>query len=257
MKLIDTHAHIYLEAFEGEVDQIVKKARKAQVESIYLPNIDVDTIPRMLQLVASYPGCFYPMVGLHPGSVFKDYAKQLRIIEGWLDQRPFSAIGEIGIDLYWDKTYRKEQEEAFEIQVKWAQDRSMPVVIHSRDAFEEIFRILDKQHDEKLFGIFHSFSGTIEEAQHIIDLGFNIGINGIVTFKNASLDQVIRQIDLKHIVLETDSPYLAPEPKRGKRNESAYLRYIAEKIAGIKNIPLEEVAEITTRNAYNVLHGSP
>jgi len=252
MKLVDTHAHIYLEAFEGEVDQIVSKAREAQVESIYLPNIDVDTIPRMLQLEASYPGCFYPMMGLHPGSVFKDYSKQLKIIENWLDQRPFSAIGEIGIDLYWDTTYHKEQQEAFAIQLKWAQDRNMPVVIHSRDAFDEIFRILDKQHDANLFGIFHSFSGTIDDAQHIIDLGFNIGINGILTFKNASLDQVIRQIDLKHVVLETDAPYLAPEPKRGKRNESAYLRYIAEKIADIKSITLGEVAEITTRNAYHV-----
>ena len=254
MKLIDTHAHIYLDTFDGDIDQVANNALKANVGKIYLPNIDTGTIEDMHQLEERYPGFFYPMMGLHPGSVRRDYSNELKTIEKWLDQREYIAIGEIGIDLYWEKTHQAEQEKAFDIQLKWAKERGMPVVIHSRESFAEIFNIVEKLNDNSLWGIFHSFSGTLEEARHIIDLGFKIGINGIVTFKNSSLDKVVEQIDLNHLVLETDSPFLAPVPRRGKRNESAYLKYIAEKIASIKQTSVEEVAKVTTKNALTVFN---
>lgn len=252
MNLIDTHAHIYLDEFNGAVENVVQHSKEAEVGRVYLPNIDSGTIEDMIQLETHYPGFFYPMIGLHPTSVKKDFENELEIIEKWLHERSFAAIGETGIDLYWDKTYQKEQEKAFEIQLKWAKGQGMPIVIHSRDSFREIFDVVDRLNDEQLYGIFHSFAGTVEDAQHIIDLGFKIGINGIVTFKNSSLDEVVSEIDMEHLVLETDSPFLAPVPRRGKRNESAYIKYIAEKIAEVKNISVEEVAEITTRNALKV-----
>lgn len=253
MNLIDTHAHIYLDAFEGSVQDVVKNAGEAGVERIYLPNIDSGTIEDMMQLEKLYPGFFYPMMGLHPTSVKEDYEKELETVEKWLGERSFPAIGEIGIDLYWDDTHQKEQEKAFETQVKWAKEKGMPIVIHSRDSFREIFDVVDKLNDEQLFGVFHSFAGNIEDARHIIGLGgFKIGINGIVTFKNSTLDEVVGQIDMEHLVIETDAPFLAPVPRRGKRNESAYVKYIAEKIAEIKNLSVEEVAAITTQNALKV-----
>ncbi|MGM0531168.1 MAG: TatD family hydrolase [Bacteroidota bacterium] len=252
MDLIDTHAHIYLNEFDGAVQDVVQHSKEAGVGRVYLPNIDSGTIEDMIQLETLYPGFFYPMMGLHPTSVNGDYEHELEIIEKWLDERSFAAIGETGIDLYWDRTYQKEQEKAFEIQLKWAKDKGMPIVIHSRDSFREIFDVVDRLNDEQLYGIFHSFAGTVEDAEHIIDLGFKIGINGIVTFKNSSLDEVVSQIDMEHLLLETDSPFLAPVPRRGKRNESAYIKYIAEKIAEVKNISVEDVAEITTRNALKV-----
>lgn len=252
MDLIDTHAHIYLNEFDGAVQNVVQHSKEAGVGRVYLPNIDSGTIEDMIQLETLYPGFFYPMMGLHPTSVNGDYEHELEIIEKWLDERSFAAIGETGIDLYWDRTYQKEQEKAFEIQLKWAKDKGMPIVIHSRDSFREIFDVVDRLNDEQLYGIFHSFAGTVEDAEHIIDLGFKIGINGIVTFKNSSLDEVVSQIDMEHLLLETDSPFLAPVPRRGKRNESAYIKYIAEKIAEVKNISVEDVAEITTRNALKV-----
>ncbi|MFP4621305.1 MAG: TatD family hydrolase [Bacteroidales bacterium] len=252
MYLIDTHAHIYLDRFDGAVHEVVRHAREAGVGRIYLPNIDSGTIENMIQLENLYPAFFYPMIGLHPTSVDENYMKELEKMENWLKQRDFSAIGEIGIDLYWDSNYRKEQENAFEIQLKWAGEKGMPVVIHSRDSFREIFDVLTKLDDGRLYGIFHSFAGNLEDAQHIIDLGFKIGINGIVTFKNSSLDEVVSQIDIEHLVLETDSPFLAPVPRRGKRNESAYVKYIAQKIAEVKNLSVDDVAAITTRNALKV-----
>ena len=252
MNLIDTHAHIYLEEFDGEVPQVVHNAKEVGIQRIYLPNIDTGTIESMIQLEKNYPGFFYPMMGLHPTSVNEDYTDQLETIKKWLNERAFPAIGEIGIDLYWDDTYQKEQEKAFEVQLNWAKGKGMPVVIHSRESFREIFNVVDRINDERLYGIFHSFAGTTEDAQHIIDLGFKIGINGIVTFKNSTLDEVVSGIDIDHLVLETDSPFLAPVPRRGKRNESAYLKYIAAKIAEIKNLSIEEVTEITTRNALKI-----
>mgnify|MGYP006285388483 FL=1 len=252
MKFIDTHAHIYLEEFDGEVPQVVQNAKEVGIERIYLPNIDAGTIESMFRLENDYPGFFYPMMGLHPTSVKEDYMDQLETIGKWLDDRPFPAIGEIGIDLYWDDTYKKEQEKAFEIQLNWAKEKGLPVVIHVRESFREIFDVVDRVNDERLYGIFHSFAGNSDDAQHIIELGFKIGINGIVTFKNSTLDEVVAGIDLDHLVLETDSPFLAPVPRRGKRNESAYLKYIAGKIAEVKELSIEEVADRTTRNALKI-----
>ena len=252
MKFIDTHAHIYLEEFDGEVPQVVQNAKEVGIERIYLPNIDAGTIESMFRLENDYPGFFYPMMGLHPTSVKEDYMDQLETIGKALNDRSFPAIGEIGIDLYWDDTYKKEQEKAFEIQLNWAKEKGLPVVIHVRESFREIFDVVDRVNDERLYGIFHSFAGNSDDAQHIIELGFKIGINGIVTFKNSTLDEVVAGIDLDHLVLETDSPFLAPVPRRGKRNESAYLKYIAGKIAEVKELSIEEVADRTTRNALKI-----
>lgn len=252
MELIDSHAHIYLEQFGDDRDQVAENARQAGLSRIYLPNIDAGTIGDMLELCDGDPQLFRPMMGLHPTSVGEDYARQLETIGGWLAQRKFAAIGEIGIDLYWDKTWFKEQQEAFRTQLRWAMDKNMPIVIHSRESFQEIFDVIDQVNDGSLHGIFHSFSGTPEEARHILELGFYIGINGIVTFKNSTLDQVVRDIDLDRLVVETDAPFLAPVPRRGRRNESAYVRYVAEKIAEVKQLPVEEVAHTTTRNAKNI-----
>jgi len=252
MELIDTHAHIYLDAFDEDRQQVIERARQAGVGRIYLPNIDAGSIPGMMELCRNEPEFFYPMMGLHPTSVDEHYREVLRQVESWLDQEEFAAIGEVGIDLYWDKTYFRQQQEALTIQFQWAMERGMPVVIHSRESFQEIFEVMERVDDGRLYGIFHSFSGTPEDARRILDMGFKIGINGIVTFKNSSLDQVVRDIDINDLVVETDAPFLSPEPRRGKRNESAHVRYIAEKIAAIKQMPVEQVAAITTQNALNI-----
>jgi TatD DNase family protein len=252
MKLIDTHSHLYLPQFQSDLDEVVERTRQKHIERVYMPNIDSESIESMLTLEKNYPGFFLPMMGLHPTSVKENYEEELVTVESWLQNRPFAAIGEIGIDLYWDKTHFKEQEKAFEQQIGWAKELELPIVIHSRNSFQEIFEVVGRNNDEKLSGIFHSFSGDYDDAQHIMSLGFKIGINGIVTFKNSSLDNVVKQIDINHLVLETDSPFLAPTPKRGKRNESSYLYYIAEKVAEIKNMKIEEVADITTKNALEI-----
>ncbi|HKL38841.1 MAG TPA: TatD family hydrolase [Bacteroidales bacterium] len=252
MELIDTHAHIYLDDFDEDRQKVIGRAREAGVGRVYLPNIDAGSIPGMMDLCRSEPEFFFPMMGLHPTSVDDQYPDALRQVESWLDQEEFAAIGEIGIDLYWDKTYFRQQQEALKIQFQWAMDRGMPVVIHSRESFQEIFEVIDQVDDGRLYGIFHSFSGSPDEARRILDMGFKIGINGIVTFKNSSLDQVVRDIDINDLVVETDAPFLSPEPKRGRRNESAHVRYIADKIADIKQMPVEQVAAITTQNALNI-----
>lgn len=252
MELIDSHAHIYLEEFDNDRPQVVENAQNAGIQRIYLPNIDSGSIDSMLNMCEDYPDFFRPMMGLHPTSVKADFYQELEKVGNWLDQRKFAAIGEIGIDLYWDKTWYQQQKEAFQIQLKWAMEKDMPIVIHSRDSFQEIFQAIDEVNDGSLHGIFHSFSGSLEEARHILDLGFYIGINGIVTFKNSSLDEVVRHIDMERLVLETDSPFLAPVPRRGKRNESSYVRYVADKIAEVKQLPVEEVADVTTRNANRI-----
>ena len=249
MELIDTHSHLYLDNFAEDFSEVIKRLKENQVKKVLLPNIDLDSIDNMLQLETDYPDIFHPMMGLHPTSVDDSFPEKLKIIEDWLHKRKFIAIGEIGIDLYWDKTYFKQQVEAFQTQIDWAKSMHLPIVIHARDSFREIFDVVDEKADSTLKGIFHSFSGTKEEADHIIKLGFNIGINGIVTFKNSKLDDVVKQIDINHLVLETDAPFLSPEPKRGKRNESSHVLYIAEKIAAIKGMKTEEVAQITTQNA--------
>jgi TatD DNase family protein len=249
---IDTHTHLYSEEFDSDRYERINDAISKSVTKFYLPNIDSTSIEGMLKLEIHFPDQCFPMMGLHPCSVKENYREELDIIKKWLDLRRFSAIGEIGIDLYWDKTFFKEQELAFREQLFWALENNYTVVIHCRNAFDEIFSIL-KSFEKLPKGIFHCFSGDIVQAQKILSLGnFKLGIGGVVTFKNSGLDKVIGQLHLTDLVLETDAPYLAPVPFRGKRNESAYIPIIAEKIAQIKNITIEEVASITSKNAEEI-----
>ena len=249
MQFIDTHTHLFLPEFDQDRDQVIKNAIDHNVQKMLLPNVDITTINPLMELIQKYPLNCFPMMGVHPTSVRADYEKELDIVESWLEKEKFIAIGEIGMDLYWDKTFQKQQEEVFRRQLNLAKKYNLPVVIHARESFDEIFKIIDEEVDDRLTGVFHAFTGTVEQANQIIEWGFMMGIGGIVTFKNAGLDKVVRNIDINHIVLETDAPYLAPVPKRGKRNQSAYIRHIAEKIALIKEISIEKVANITTDNA--------
>lgn len=252
MKLIETHAHIYDKQFAQEQNNIIDRALDAGIENIYMPNIGADTIDGMLELELHHPEVCVPMMGLHPGAVDKHFEKSLYIIEDWLQKRAFAAVGEIGIDLYWDKTFKAQQMEAFSLQISWAKKLKIPIVIHCRDAFEETITVVEAMKDDNLQGIFHCFSGTVAEAKRIAALDFKIGIGGVVTFKNGGLAERMPKLPIEQMVLETDSPYLAPKPFRGKRNEPSYLKIIAEKIAELKNISREEVASLTTKNAMEV-----
>jgi len=252
MQLIDTHSHIYDEAFKEDIAEAIQRAKDANVGKILLPNVDSESIEPMFRLVKDYPGFCLPMMGLHPTSVKENFEEELTICEDWLNKEDFVAIGEIGIDLYWEKRFLKEQQFVFEKQLNWAVDRKLPVVIHARESFSEIFEILETFRSKELQGVFHSFTGNSEQANKALDFGFLLGLNGILTFKNSGLDQVIKEIDPKYLILETDSPYLAPSPKRGKRNESAYVAFVAQKLADIHRLSLDEVTEITTRNAQNL-----
>ncbi len=257
MELIDTHAHLYAEEFTADTAQVLARSQDNHVRKIYMPNIDLDTIDGMLALERRYPELCAAMLGIHPCHIGPDFLEQLKQMETWLAKRSFAAIGEIGMDLYHDKTYQVQQEEAFAIQLNWAKQHQLPVVIHARASMKPTMRILEAHQDGSIKGIFHCFGGSLQEAERIIALGFYLGIGGVVTFKNSGLPEVIAGIDLEHLVLETDAPYLAPVPHRGKRNEPAYLLYIAEKIAEIKQVPLHTVAEITTANALNVFKKQP
>ena len=253
MILTDTHTHLYSEQFDNDIDTVITNCIDNGITRLFLPNIDSESIDGMLQLEEKYPNNCFSMMGLHPTSVKENYQEELTVMEKWLNNKQFCAIGEIGIDLYWDKTHLKEQQDAFKTQISWAKERNLPFVIHCRDAFDEIFEILDELNDDKMRGIFHCFTGSIEQANHIINYGgFKIGIGGVVTFKNSGLDKVVNQIDLEHLVLETDAPYLAPKPFRGKRNESTYLYNIAERVSEIKERSIEDVAQITTENSKQV-----
>lgn len=245
----DTHTHLYSEEFNTDRKQLIDKAINNGVTKFYLPNIDSSSIEGMLKLEEHFPNNCFALMGLHPCSVGANVAYELAIIKQWLEKRKFVGIGEIGIDLYWDKTFINEQLQAFETQIRWALEYHYPIVIHCRNAFNEIFEVLQsfKQLPKV---IFHCFSGTVEEANKIIALGnFKLGIGGVVTFKNSGLDKVVEQIDLEHLVLETDAPYLAPVPFRGKRNEPIYLLEVAKKVAEIKQVSINEVAKITSKNA--------
>ncbi len=250
MNLTDTHTHLYLSAFRNDIEKVIERAVDNGVTKMFLPNIDSGTIKSMNKIVADNRDYCLQMIGLHPTSVKEDFEKELIIIENELVSGRYVAVGETGIDLYRDKTHLKEQIIAFERHIGYALEFNLPIVIHARDSFSELFEILEKYRNSGLRGIFHAFTGNMEQAEHITgELNFKLGIGGIVTFKNSGLDMIIREIDLEHIVLETDSPFLAPVPHRGRRNESSYLIYIAEKISQIKNINLIKVAEITTQNA--------
>lgn len=247
--LIDTHSHIYSEEFTDDLDETVKRSFENEVRKIILPNIDSSSVKKMLDLTDQYPQICFPLMGLHPTSVNEDYEEELELIEFWLKKRKFYGIGEIGIDLYWDKTFIKEQTEAFRKQIQLAKKYQLPVVIHVRDSFNEVYAVLEEEDGKNLSGVFHSFTGTLEQARLVTEMGFKLGINGIVTFKNSGLDQIVAKIDPSHILLETDAPYLTPVPFRGKRNESSYLIYVARKIAEIHQLSVAELARITTANA--------
>lgn len=254
MQLIDTHTHLYSEQFDNDRDQMIERAIAKGIEKFFLPNIDGSSIEGMNALTNQFPGNCYAMIGLHPCSVDSNYEKELELIEKELSsQNHYVGIGEIGIDLYWEKAFLKEQEIAFRQQILWAKEKELPIAIHCREAFDEILHILDELNDDRLSGIFHCFTGTYDQAQHILNYGnFKLGIGGVVTFKNAGLDKVVQQLSLEDLVLETDAPYLAPSPYRGKRNESSYLIEVAEKVSELKEMPLEEVAEITSNNALSL-----
>jgi TatD DNase family protein len=254
MQFIDTHCHLYASEFSNDIDAVINAARKNNICKIFLPNIDPESIQSMHQLAESDKQLFYPMMGLHPCSVKTDYEKQLEIIEHHLlSGYKYYGIGETGIDLYWDKTYLNEQKKSFIQHIIWAKKYRLPLIIHVRESFDEVLEILDTHNDNTLKGIFHCFTGTLEQARHIINYGgFLLGIGGVLTFKSSNLPQVLTNIPIEKIVLETDAPYLAPVPFRGKRNEPAYLFYIAQKLADIYNLSLAETARITSQNANHI-----
>lgn len=251
---IDTHCHIYLPEFKDDLQEMFRRAEDAGVTKFCMPAIDSTENQSLLELEANYPQKCFAMMGLHPCSVKENYLDELEHSKNLLEKKPFIAIGEIGLDFYWDKTFSEFQYKAFEMQMGWALEKKLPIVIHTRNAMEETIACVKPFADKGLKGIFHCFGGTLSEAEAIIDMKFLLGIGGVVTYKKSGLAEVIAQIDLHNIVLETDAPYLAPVPHRGKRNESAYLRLIAEKIALVKNIGIEEVAAITTRNAEKIFN---
>lgn len=253
MKIIDTHSHIYSEEFDNDIEEVILRAKQVGVESILLPNVDVDSIVRLHSIADRYTDYCIPMMGLHPTSIGEDWLFQLEIIKQQFSKRSYIAIGEIGLDLYWDRTYEKEQRQAFEEQLRWSIEYDLPVAIHSRDAILECVECIKNVGSEKLRGVFHSFGGSENELTEILGLeNFLLGINGVVTFKNSTLSAVLKQTDLSKIIVETDSPYLAPVPYRGRRNESSYTIKVAEKLAEIFGLSLNEVGEITTENAIKL-----
>ena len=252
MKIIDTHTHLYLKQFKDDIDKVIQRSIDKGINKFIFPAIDSTHFDDMHDLKNKYPGSVYLMSGLHPTNVKENYKEELEFVVNSLKSHSYVAIGEIGIDLYWDKTYLKQQQDAFEFQIRLAIKHDLPIVIHCREAFDEIFEILDKENCSKLRGVFHCFTGTLEQANRAIRLGFKLGIGGVVTFKNGGIDKFLSQIDLKHIVLETDSPYLAPVPFRGKRNESSYIIYVIDKLSEIYGLPIKEIASVTTKNAEKV-----
>jgi TatD DNase family protein len=252
---VDTHTHLFASEFDTDRVAVINSAIAVGVKKMYLPNIDSNSIVHLFKLCSDFPDNCFPTIGLHPCSVNNMYNSELQIIEHWLSKRKFYAIGEIGIDLFWDITYRRQQEDAFSRQIELAKKNNLPIIIHTRNSFDVAYEIVKSHNDKNLKGIFHCFTGTADDAEKIISLGgFKMGIGGVLTFKNSGLDKTVEAIDLKHLVLETDSPYLAPMPNRGKRNESAYIKIIAEKLAELKKIPVEQIAEITTRNANEIFN---
>ena len=251
MQIIDTHTHLYLEAFDADQNEVIKRAKDAGVSHFFIPAIDSNYTERMYALEKSYPNLVSLMAGLHPCYVKDNVDEELEKVFEQLNTRSFCAIGEIGIDLHWDKTYLKEQQRAFSRQIELAKEYELPIVIHCRDAFDEVFEVLDQYRSSELFGIFHCFTGTIEQAMRAVDLNFKLGIGGVITYKNGKIDKFLNELPLKSIVLETDSPYLSPKPYRGKRNESSYLTLILNKVAECYQIPVNELAAITTQNAVD------
>ena len=252
MIITDTHTHLYSEAFDEDRATMIQRALDENVSRFFIPAIDSTYTEAMLQLEKDFPEHIFLMMGLHPTHVKKNFKDELAHVEDMLSQRKFYAVGEIGIDLYWDKTTLDIQIEAFKYQINLAKKYKLPIVIHCREAFDEIFDVLEQEKSDDLFGIFHCFTGTLEQAQQAISYNMKLGIGGVVTFKNGKIDQFINKIDLKHIVLETDSPYLAPKPYRGKRNESLYIIKVLEKLSELYGMSIEDVANVTTENSKQV-----
>ena len=252
MIITDTHTHLYSEAFDEDRSEMIQRALDQNISRFFIPAIDSGYTEAMLKLESQFPDHVFLMMGLHPTSVKTNYKEELKHVEEMLSKRHFYAVGEIGIDLYWDTSTLEIQKEAFKYQIELAKKYELPIVIHCRESFDEIFEVLDELNDEKLYGIFHCFTGTLEQAKRAISYNMKLGIGGVVTFKNGKIDQFLHQIDLSHIVLETDSPYLAPKPYRGKRNESAYIKKVLEKLAEIYSVSEEKIAEITTANSKAV-----
>ncbi len=250
--LTDTHTHLYSDAFNDDRDQMMKRAIDAGIKRFFIPAIDSDYVEGMYELEKNYPDHVFLMMGLHPTSVKENYEAELAHVEEQFKKRNFYAVGEIGVDLYWDTSTLAIQQDAFKRQIQLAKKYKLPIVIHCRDAFDEVFEVLESEKDDDLFGIFHCFTGTKEQAERALSYNMKLGIGGVVTFKNGNIDQFLNEIDLKHIVLETDSPYLSPAPYRGKRNESSYLALICKKVADIYGVSEEEVAAVTTQNSKEI-----
>lgn len=252
MQFIDSHAHIYSDKFKEDISEVISRSKELDVYKIYMPNIDHESIESMMELETRYSNECISMMGLHPCSVKKEFEKDLYEVEEWLDKRPFAAVGEIGTDLYWDKSLFKYQKEAFKIQCHLAIKHNLPVVIHCRESIDETIEILQAPEFESLTGVFHCFTGTIEQVGKIIELGYKIGIGGVLTFKNSGLAETIRTLGAENMLLETDSPYLSPTPYRGKRNSPEYIPLVAQKLADVLESPIEKIAEITTENSLKL-----
>jgi TatD DNase family protein len=247
--ITDTHTHLYSSQFKEDQSAMIQRAKDAGVSRFFIPAIDSSYTESMMKLEKNFPKDVFLMMGLHPTSVKENYLEELAHVKEWIDKKKFFAIGEIGIDLYWDKSFLTQQQEAFRTQIKWAKEKTLPIVIHCRDAFDEIFEILEQEKGDSLRGIFHCFTGTKEQAEKAINYNMKLGIGGVATFKNGKIDRFLNEINLKHIVLETDAPYLAPTPFRGKRNESAYITNVIDKLVEIYKVPFEEIVATTTQNS--------
>ncbi|MEX2594718.1 MAG: TatD family hydrolase [Anditalea sp.] len=256
MNFIDSHAHIYSAKFNSDREEIIQRSKENGVHKIFMPNIDLDSIDPMLEAEQKYPGVCIPMMGLHPCDVDKEFQKQLYVMEDWLNKRPFAGVGEIGLDLYWDKSYLEHQKEALKVQITWAKEKGLPIILHCRESIQETIEIVRSMNDDQLTGIFHCFTGSLEQAQEIIDMGFLLGIGGVATFKNGGLDKVLPSIGLDKLVLETDAPYLAPVPHRGKRNSPEFIPLIAQKVGDLTESSLDRVSETTNSNATKVFKHS-
>ncbi|MDB0614261.1 TatD family hydrolase [Tenacibaculum dicentrarchi] len=250
--ITDTHTHLYSEEFDQDRTEMIQRAKDAGVSRFFIPAIDSSSTERMFDLEKNFPNDVFLMMGLHPTYVKENYKEELAHVKKWIDKRPFYAIGEIGIDLYWDKTFVTQQQEAFRTQIQWAKEKKLPIVIHCRDAFDEVFEVLEAEKGADLFGIFHCFTGTLEQAKLAISYNMKLGIGGVATFKKGKIDKFLNEIDIKDIVLETDSPYLAPTPYRGKRNESAYLTNVIDKLVDIYGLTFDEISAITTQNSKDI-----
>ena len=252
MIITDTHTHLYSKQFDEDRQRMMLRALDSGVSRFFVPAIDSSYTESMLKLEKDYPKNVFLMMGLHPTSVKENYLEELSLVKDWLERRSFYAVGEIGIDLYWDTSFLQQQQDAFKTQIKWAKEKNLPIVIHCRNSFDEIFEVLEEEKDDKLFGIFHCFTGSLDQAQRAISYNMKLGIGGVATFKNGGIDKFLHKIPINNIVLETDSPYLAPVPFRGKRNESSYIVKVLDKLVDIYKLTPQKIALITTQNSIEI-----